>query len=81
MDRVPIEIIAEMQAQIDELQGRLLALLNNMDDMATALFDIATTIEYLIDDTTRNNQAKVRLLDRVAVAIELVEDVMGARNE
>lgn len=80
MENVPIELIAEMQAQIDELQGRLLDTLTNADDLASAMWEIATTVEYLIEDVSRDGHAKSRLLQRITSAIDTIEDVMGVRE-
>lgn len=81
MEIVPLEIIADMQAQIDEMQARLLETLTRQDDIATAAWEVATCLEYLTEDTARDGHVKTRILERLSSAIETFEQVMGVCDE
>lgn len=81
METVTIELIAEQQAQIDELRHRLIETLEKLEDMSSAAWEVATSLEYVVEETARDGKMKARLLDKLSGAIETIEDVMGVRHD
>lgn len=68
-----IQMIAEMQAQLDETKAQLGAVQERLEEMSEACWELATALEWVIEDGTRPGKMRERVLARVNEAIEIFE--------
>lgn len=69
-----IQMIAEMQAQLDETKAQLGAVQERLEEMSEACWELATALEWVIEDATRAGKMRERVLARVNEAIEIFEE-------
>ena len=67
-------LIAEMQAQLDETKDRLGEALGRLEDQAQASWELATAMEWLLEEVAKPGRVRERVLARVAQAIEVFEE-------
>ena len=67
-------LIAEMQAQLDVTKDRLGEALGRLEDLAQASWELATAMEWLLEEVAKPGRVRERVLARVAQAIEVFEE-------
>lgn len=69
-----IQMMAEMQAQLDETKAQLGAVQQRIEDMTDACWELATALEWVTEDATRAGKMRERVLARINKAIEILEE-------
>jgi prefoldin subunit 5 len=69
-----IHLIAELQAQLDETKAQLGAVQERLEEISEASWELATALEWVIEDGTRPGKMRERVLARVNEAIAVFEE-------
>jgi prefoldin subunit 5 len=69
-----IHLIAELQAQLDETKAQLGAVQERLEEISEASWELATALEWVIEDATRAGKMRERVLARVNEAIAVFEE-------
>lgn len=81
MDDPTLGLVASIQAELDETQDRLAEVLGMIDVLAQAIWELATALEWSVEETARDGHMRQRVLGRLALAIEAIEEVLGENRE
>lgn len=80
MDETTAALLAQMQAQIDELQERLVETLAELDVLTVSCWELGTALEWLVEEHGRSGHMRSRVQDRLSIAIEAIEELIGERH-